>query len=485
MSEYRFKQKAPVIQAILDKAAELPTKQELDSEFANTRGMVDTTYAQLVALRDAGELVPGRLYRITDFVTTVKEEESLFTGEVMTRSAGHAYDVVVLALSGSVLDENALAMVHEGDTYFANSKLEAWQLKYCLDNDTDRFRWADDVNGKGVVFYMKDEFGNEAPFDFKNVQYKRFTVKTGVYVYVSPYALGNYKTNTYYQSLFDNKESVPQYGNRAPWVHEYYGYRSEQYLYDNDEATWQDGPNPQNGGKRIFVKLYSPEDVELLVEVENPEWYYTFSKKNANADTPSDRSLEGSIENVTLLIRNKNLPHNVFLTGVNNSLISGTQNTFGSVFNSTVRGSSNCAPSVEFSTLGPLAVVCADDIDSCTISGSVVDLLVGGSLSRTTITGRVSQLHIERDMVDTEISGRIDNTWMGYDVENCVFGRCSMTGCEIECDNAFIYTSVEGVFNGNTFAFDDRLDGTDQSWMLINVNSTPELVSVSSLFDQK
>lgn len=28
------------------------------------------------------------------------------------------------------------------DTYFSNSKLESWEIKYCLDNDTDRFAWA-------------------------------------------------------------------------------------------------------------------------------------------------------------------------------------------------------------------------------------------------------------------------------------------------------------------------------------------------------
>ena len=130
-----------MIQEILNKAAELPTKSELDMEFANTRGLVETTWAELVALRDDGELVPGRLYRITDYVTTLPEKVNDFTGEVMERSAGHAYDLVVVALSGSVLSENALAMLHDGDEYFAGANLAAWQLKYCLDNDTERFRW--------------------------------------------------------------------------------------------------------------------------------------------------------------------------------------------------------------------------------------------------------------------------------------------------------------------------------------------------------
>ena len=57
--------------------------------------------------------------------------------------------------------------------YFSNSNLNAWELKYSLDNDTDRFAWADTENGKGVIYYMKDEYGNECPYDFKNIQFER------------------------------------------------------------------------------------------------------------------------------------------------------------------------------------------------------------------------------------------------------------------------------------------------------------------------
>lgn len=57
------------------------------------------------------------------------------------------------------------------NTYFNNSNLSAWEIKYCLDNDTDRFAWAD-PGGYGVIYYLKDEFNNSAPYDFKNIQFK-------------------------------------------------------------------------------------------------------------------------------------------------------------------------------------------------------------------------------------------------------------------------------------------------------------------------
>lgn len=126
---------------------------------------VSITYAALKALRDGGNLVPGTWYRITDYVCTTTQDN--------TQSAEHAFDVIVRADDASHLNENAFAAHHTGDTYFANCKLEAWELKYCLDNDTNRFAWADDTNGTGVIFYMKDEWNNIAPFDFKNMLFTR------------------------------------------------------------------------------------------------------------------------------------------------------------------------------------------------------------------------------------------------------------------------------------------------------------------------
>jgi hypothetical protein len=49
-------------------------------------------------------------------------------------------------------------------------------LKYCLNNDTNRFAWADATNGKGVIYYMKDEFFNECGYDFKNIKFARYKI---------------------------------------------------------------------------------------------------------------------------------------------------------------------------------------------------------------------------------------------------------------------------------------------------------------------
>jgi hypothetical protein len=126
------------------------------------------TWDTLKALRDSGKLQKGLRYRITDYRCTTLQTD--------TRSAQHPFDIIVTALSSSMLSEKALAILHDGDTYFANSKLQGWQLWYCLDNDVTRFAWADATNGKGVVYRMIDEFGNDCPYDFKNIQFKRYKI---------------------------------------------------------------------------------------------------------------------------------------------------------------------------------------------------------------------------------------------------------------------------------------------------------------------
>ena len=146
-------------------SAEVEEINEKINNLPQDASMTAITYVDLVNLRDNGELVVGSYYRITDYDTT--------TTQPNTRSAAHPFDVIVLALSENTLAEEAYAIKSERDTdgYFANSNLAAWELWYCLDNDTTRFAWADTENGKGVIYRMIDEWNNDIPYDFKNIMY--------------------------------------------------------------------------------------------------------------------------------------------------------------------------------------------------------------------------------------------------------------------------------------------------------------------------
>ena len=134
--------------------------------------LVEKTWSELKAMRNGGTLVPGQQYRITDYEATTRQSD--------TRSANHPFDIIVTADAANKLNEEARAIQHDGDTYFSNSKLEAWKVWYCIDNDTSRFSWACSMaetgfpDGKGVVYRLTDEFDNDVPYDFKGIQFKAY-----------------------------------------------------------------------------------------------------------------------------------------------------------------------------------------------------------------------------------------------------------------------------------------------------------------------
>ena len=111
----------------------LPEKlEELWSKFADyLKGIQHVTYAQLKALRDNAQLKPGQWYRITDYVTTVANDTE-------ARSAGHPFDILVMATSASTLGEDALAVKSARDTevtveqFWLLSEEEEWDDDKCF-----------------------------------------------------------------------------------------------------------------------------------------------------------------------------------------------------------------------------------------------------------------------------------------------------------------------------------------------------------------
>ena len=136
------------------------------------------TYSDLQHLINNSSLVAGQQYQITDYITTVNSSTTSSPYYNKAKALSNKFDIVVTALTKTTLNEDAKVVLHENDTYFANSNLSAWNIKYSFKNDTNRFDWADEDNGKGVIYYMQDEFGNEAPYDFKNIQFFAFNQTT-------------------------------------------------------------------------------------------------------------------------------------------------------------------------------------------------------------------------------------------------------------------------------------------------------------------
>ena len=179
----------------------IKTVQEVVEDIENTLTISinaeNINYNDLKTLKKSGKLVPGTQYRITDYICTTTQKG--------TTHAEHVFDIIVTADSESALNEVARVILHTGDTYFANSNLNAWKIWYCLDNDTKRFAWADATNGKGVIYRMIDEFGNDCPYDFKNIQFKHPNDERNYPYYYYTFASDNAEANTDNSLSISNK----------------------------------------------------------------------------------------------------------------------------------------------------------------------------------------------------------------------------------------------------------------------------------------
>lgn len=140
-------------------------------------------YQDLVDLKNTSGLIPFAKYKIIDY-------ETIVTNKLPIKSANHRFNIIVTAINSTTLDSDAFVEKCEGDEYFGNSLLSQWKIKYDINNNTNKYSWAS-TSGKGVIYYMKDEFGNEACYDFKNILYKCCLILD----------VNSSKTEDYYKSL--------------------------------------------------------------------------------------------------------------------------------------------------------------------------------------------------------------------------------------------------------------------------------------------
>lgn len=122
-----------------------------------SQGIIPVTWGGLVDLRDAGRLIPGAWYRIIDYQCSAVVDDYAAGYGIEVMCAEHQFDILVLAVDDSTLSEEARAMHHDGDSYFDHCNLNAWKLWYCLDNDTQRFAWANNLEQVNAI--QEDYFG--------------------------------------------------------------------------------------------------------------------------------------------------------------------------------------------------------------------------------------------------------------------------------------------------------------------------------------
>ena len=287
--------------------------------YIDTKNYIDITtinHDDLVRLKDNSNLIPGKLYRITDYIIA-REDGSI-------KFAGHQFDIIVLALTKNTLSEEAWACKHDGDTYFENSNLSAWKIWYRLEG----------VGSKGVIYRMIDEFGNDCPYDFKNIMFKRYPV---------------------FKSIIENNNNsdyslIPKYeellGDNAGRIHNY------EIINYNDEILSNDNNNFSTTLNSRYVALDNINGyISGIVEIDAGVcWCYTFSSTEIASTTIdqmlSDASLMGECLNNKIM--QSDTYNNVFIgeTCSNNILFEGCHdNTIGNASNFNELGP-NCSYNV-------------------------------------------------------------------------------------------------------------------------------------------
>ena len=110
-------------------------------------------------------------YHISDITTS----DTNFIGRyyVSVPSDGSYFVRIVFIKPESDSSAVNVEIVNYSGHYFNENDLSKWVIKYDVHNDNNKYLWADTENGKGVIYYMKDEFDNECPYDFKNIKFKR------------------------------------------------------------------------------------------------------------------------------------------------------------------------------------------------------------------------------------------------------------------------------------------------------------------------
>lgn len=295
--------------------------QDVDGNNLYPVSLIKVTYAQLKSLRDKSNLMPGMQYRITDYQCTTTQED--------TQSAGHQFDIIVTADSKNKLNEKARAILHDSDTYFADCNLSAWQLWYCLDNDTNRFAWADATNGKGVIYRMIDEWNNDCPYDFKNIQFKRYKIIK---------AKQSNLIGTYLGLKSDNAEGIETDTNNSIWCYTFTAQISikqgdnfvipnnapyidgslespYQHMSDENTSTYHDNKigsylivYDEDEVKTLCGKYYLPNNVfigyfESITNASNDDYCYAYCsynitlENNCNSNSFGNNCNNNSFEN--------------------------------------------------------------------------------------------------------------------------------------------------------------------------------------------
>lgn len=135
----------------------------------------EVTYEELMQLQAAGELVPNRVYHITDYEASLNDDYINSGKARLTpiETNGYQFDILVRAISHYELSEEARICAKQNSGFFANDlyRVREWKIRYIAKPNVAKLvsDWGSPT-GKGVIVRMEDPFGNVTPYDRLGIQ---------------------------------------------------------------------------------------------------------------------------------------------------------------------------------------------------------------------------------------------------------------------------------------------------------------------------
>lgn len=148
--------------------------------------MIETTTDELYTMVTNKTLIPGMKYRITDYDlkvdTSIQYNKDMLSGRLVINKSTPKFDIIATAATTADL----FADVELCDKTEATSRIYiGWKAKYDIIGNAQPsspgMKTYDYIEptAKGVIYYMEDNFGNSADYDFDNLLY-RTIMQTGV-----------------------------------------------------------------------------------------------------------------------------------------------------------------------------------------------------------------------------------------------------------------------------------------------------------------
>lgn len=129
------------------------------------RKTIGCQYGNYIRTPEFDDLIDRGMFWCNESNYNIPTEDYLVTYNDDTKVG----DEVANYYNGNLYHVEVTYITETTPNYFSGSNLAAWQIKYSLDNHVDMYQIPTLEIGKGTIYYMKDEFGNEAPYDFKNI----------------------------------------------------------------------------------------------------------------------------------------------------------------------------------------------------------------------------------------------------------------------------------------------------------------------------